>query len=91
MLSFLSLERGTKLMCLVLILVQISHCSYSRSVMNNEIDQQVECNDRPVVGILAQESYSVNKYFPNEKYHSYIAASYVKYMESAGARVIPIM
>lgn len=88
--SSLSLECGTKLMCLVLILVQISHCYYSRSVMNNE-DQQVECNDRPVVGILAQESYSVNKFFPNEKYRSYIAASYVKYVESAGARVIPIM
>lgn len=47
-------------------------------------------NDRPIVGILSQETYSVNKYFPDEEYKSYIAASYVKFIESAGARVIPI-
>ncbi|XP_053197989.1 gamma-glutamyl hydrolase [Scomber japonicus] len=42
-------------------------------------------NDKPIIGILSQESRSV----PPGK-TSYIAASYVKYMESAGARVIPI-
>ncbi|CAL8313256.1 unnamed protein product [Merluccius merluccius] len=41
-------------------------------------------NDRPIIGILAQESYSP----PNTG--SYIAASYVKYLESAGARVVPV-
>lgn len=51
----------------------------------------VDClNDRPIIGILSQESYSVNKYFPEEKYKSYIAASYIKFIESAGARVIPV-
>ncbi|CAG2165230.1 unnamed protein product [Oppiella nova] len=42
--------------------------------------------DRPLVGILAQEYWhtgSVNQ--------SYIAASYVKFVESAGARVVPVM
>ncbi|XP_028925103.1 gamma-glutamyl hydrolase [Ornithorhynchus anatinus] len=44
-------------------------------------------NDRPVLGILMQECdfkafQSLGKY--------YIAASYVKYLESAGARVVPI-
>ncbi|CAL8295094.1 unnamed protein product [Lota lota] len=42
-------------------------------------------NDAPVIGILAQESYSAP---PNVT--SYIAASYVKYLESAGARVVPV-
>ena len=38
-------------------------------------------NNRPIIGILSQE------YFPSPS-HSYIAASYVKYLESAGARVV---
>ncbi|KAJ8924865.1 hypothetical protein NQ315_001020 [Exocentrus adspersus] len=46
--------------------------------------------DAPIIGILSQETYLVDKYFPEEKHDSYIAASYVKYLESAGARVIPV-
>nr|XP_056710887.1 gamma-glutamyl hydrolase [Euleptes europaea] len=44
-------------------------------------------NERPIFGILAQESdfESFQKYGS-----SYIAASYVKFIESAGARVAPI-
>eukprot|EP01004_Peranema_trichophorum_P006353 NODE_5176_length_1054_cov_49.340494_g4618_i0.p1 GENE.NODE_5176_length_1054_cov_49.340494_g4618_i0~~NODE_5176_length_1054_cov_49.340494_g4618_i0.p1 ORF type:complete len:300 (-),score=33.05 NODE_5176_length_1054_cov_49.340494_g4618_i0:107-1006(-) len=38
-------------------------------------------NDRPIVGILDQ---------PYNKTHSYIAASYVKFVESAGGRVVPL-
>uniref|UniRef100_A0A6J0V9Q3 folate gamma-glutamyl hydrolase n=1 Tax=Pogona vitticeps TaxID=103695 RepID=A0A6J0V9Q3_9SAUR len=44
-------------------------------------------NDRPIIGIVAQESISkIFKRFGS----SYIAASYVKFLESAGARVVPI-
>lgn len=43
-------------------------------------------NDQPIIGILAQDVLRGAK--PNES--SYIAASYVKTMESAGARVVPI-
>ncbi|KAK4876561.1 hypothetical protein RN001_009067 [Aquatica leii] len=43
----------------------------------------------PIIGILSQETYSIDNLFP-EKYDSFIAASYVKLLESAGARVIPI-
>ncbi|XP_037659412.1 gamma-glutamyl hydrolase [Choloepus didactylus] len=44
-------------------------------------------SDRPVIGVLMQKCYS--KGLQNlGKY--YIAASYVKYLESAGARVVPI-
>ncbi|XP_074997875.1 gamma-glutamyl hydrolase isoform X3 [Calonectris borealis] len=46
-----------------------------------------EGNERPIIGILSQECHF-------EKFHrfgsSYIAASYVKFLESAGARVVPI-
>ncbi|XP_043477610.1 gamma-glutamyl hydrolase A-like isoform X2 [Leptopilina heterotoma] len=41
-------------------------------------------------GILSQEiSYSLNNQYPNQ-YNSYIAASYVKFIEGAGARCVPI-
>uniref|UniRef100_G3N5Z5 folate gamma-glutamyl hydrolase n=1 Tax=Gasterosteus aculeatus aculeatus TaxID=481459 RepID=G3N5Z5_GASAC len=43
-------------------------------------------NNRPVIGILAQE-IRVPK--PNQT--TYVAASYVKFLESGGARVVPVM
>ncbi|KAM4687954.1 gamma-glutamyl hydrolase [Discoglossus pictus] len=43
--------------------------------------------DRPIIGILAQETHFDNL-LPYGK--SYIAASYVKTLESAGARIVPI-
>nr|XP_048696731.1 gamma-glutamyl hydrolase-like isoform X2 [Caretta caretta] len=44
-------------------------------------------NERPIVGILAQEcDFTSFSRFGS----SYIAASYVKFLESAGARVVPI-
>ncbi|XP_015267192.1 PREDICTED: gamma-glutamyl hydrolase [Gekko japonicus] len=43
-------------------------------------------NERPILGILAQET---DKSFQKHG-SSYIAASYVKFIESAGARVVPI-
>ncbi|XP_046603493.1 chitobiosyldiphosphodolichol beta-mannosyltransferase-like [Neodiprion virginianus] len=47
-------------------------------------------NDRPIIGILTQEiSYSLNLKYPNQ-YESYIAASYVKFVEGAGALAVPI-
>ncbi|OQR71828.1 gamma-glutamyl hydrolase A-like [Tropilaelaps mercedesae] len=45
----------------------------------------VYVNPRPVIGILAQDYYG-----PVENKTSFIAASYVKWIEGAGARVLPI-
>ncbi|KAM9096549.1 gamma-glutamyl hydrolase isoform X1 [Sarcophilus harrisii] len=44
-------------------------------------------NERPIIGILAQANH-----MKNLKHHGkyYIAASYIKYLESAGARIVPI-
>ncbi|KAM9759862.1 gamma-glutamyl hydrolase [Menidia menidia] len=42
---------------------------------------------RPVIGILAQENLPGDPFASGS---SYIAASYVKYLESAGSRVVPI-
>ena len=46
-------------------------------------------NNRPIIAILSQE-ISKDLLPPEVKAKSYIAASYVKYIESAGARVVPI-
>nr|XP_040023061.1 uncharacterized protein LOC120811609 isoform X2 [Gasterosteus aculeatus aculeatus] len=43
-------------------------------------------NERPIIGVLAQEVSS-----PKTNRTAYIAASYVKTLESAGARVVPVM
>jgi len=50
-----------------------------------------QCNDRPIIGILTQETYwsSLRKYVKNENC-SYIASSYVKSVEASGGRVIPV-
>ncbi|XP_078611186.1 gamma-glutamyl hydrolase-like isoform X1 [Branchiostoma floridae x Branchiostoma japonicum] len=45
-----------------------------------------EVNDRPIIGVIAQASEGARAKFGK----TYIPASYVKYLESAGARVVPI-
>eukprot|EP00112_Aurelia_sp_Birch-Aquarium-sp1_P021561 Seg584.3 transcript_id=Seg584.3/GoldUCD/mRNA.D3Y31 product="Gamma-glutamyl hydrolase" protein_id=Seg584.3/GoldUCD/D3Y31 len=47
-------------------------------------------NKRPIIGILSQEM-SPHLLPTDSKGASYIAASYVKYIESAGGRVVPIL
>lgn len=44
-----------------------------------------EINNTPIIGVLAQALRT-----PLPQGSSYIAASYVKYLESAGARVVPV-
>lgn len=44
-------------------------------------------NYRPIIGVLAQENLPDD---PSTQGSSYIAACYVKYLESSGARVVPI-
>jgi len=45
-------------------------------------------NEKPIVGVLTQPSIW-NKFYPSDEY-SYIADSYVKFLESSGARVVPL-
>uniref|UniRef100_A0A1A9X0N4 folate gamma-glutamyl hydrolase n=1 Tax=Glossina brevipalpis TaxID=37001 RepID=A0A1A9X0N4_9MUSC len=48
-------------------------------------------NTTPIIGVLTQEiSKLIANKFPEENYNSYIAASYVKFIESSGGRVVPI-
>uniref|UniRef100_UPI0037E70476 gamma-glutamyl hydrolase n=1 Tax=Semicossyphus pulcher TaxID=241346 RepID=UPI0037E70476 len=46
-----------------------------------------QLNYRPIIGVLAQENLPGDQFAPAP---SYIAACYVKYLEGAGARVVPI-
>lgn len=58
------------------------------SVPSNN-NQQIE-NDRPIIGVLAQEiAWKMEEEWP-DTYNSYIAASYIKFVEGGGARAVPI-
>lgn len=52
------------------------------------LGQTVKTNDRPIIGVFSQPSSS--KEGDCNGSCMYLAASYVKYLESAGARVVPI-
>lgn len=54
------------------------------------IDSESNDNDSPIIGVLTQEiAYSLDKIYPGE-YKSFIAASYVKFVEGGGGRVVPV-
>jgi imidazoleglycerol phosphate synthase glutamine amidotransferase subunit HisH len=56
------------------------------------LDHQLETSrllEAPVIGILSQEYFGDFKHYKNKK--SYIAASYVKWIESSGGRVVPFI
>lgn len=49
-------------------------------------------NLRPIVGVLSQHPPdSILEGLEDKNYTSYIAASYIKFLESGGARVVPIL
>lgn len=55
--------------------------------LNGQIDDKT---NTPIIGVLAQEiPRFVDVVWPGA-YKSYIAASYVKFIEGGGARVVPI-
>lgn len=55
------------------------------TVEDNEVTQS---NNHPIVGILSQEFVTTRPEW--KKYKSLISASYVKFLESSGARVVPL-
>ena len=64
-------------------------CMYGYDKMLDYVQNQKRGirNDKPIIGILTLPSES-SKYSPTK--YSYIAASYVKFIELGGGRVIPI-
>ncbi|XP_047496214.1 gamma-glutamyl hydrolase-like [Penaeus chinensis] len=56
------------------------------------VQGQFDYTLRPIIGILSQHPPdSILEGLEDKNYTSYIAASYVKHFESAGARVVPIL
>ncbi|XP_045135265.1 gamma-glutamyl hydrolase-like isoform X1 [Portunus trituberculatus] len=62
------------------------------ALSQDPITEEEGLNLRPIIGILSQElSRSMDNALQPHNYSSYIAASYVKFYESAGARVVPVL
>jgi gamma-glutamyl hydrolase len=59
--------------------------SLSQQAHSKTDDDQEKLNLRPLIGVLSQGG------IPAPKGHSYIAASYIKFVEAAGARAVPIL
>jgi gamma-glutamyl hydrolase len=71
-------------------LLGVCHINCATLIDNNSQIKLTPANEYPVIGVLSQEiSYSLEQKYPGE-YKSYIAASYVKFVEGGGARVVPI-
>lgn len=60
--------------------------AFADSVFSGRFGAPIKTNDRPIIGVLAQDVFNAT---PHR--NAFIAASYVKFLESAGARVIPLM
>lgn len=74
-------------------MIRIIFCAF---IAFGIVADKVQCEqikaktDAPIIGILAQEIvWPANKHWQNI-YESYIAASYVKFVEGGGARPVPI-
>ena len=70
--------KNDKMILLLLLFVGMGRFSTSASA---------PLNDRPIIGVLAQRFV---KPFPIKNVTSFISASYVKFLEAAGARVVPV-
>lgn len=68
---------------LIILLLPLYHSSEIESISTLN-----SYNSRPVIGVLAQPSDFPDLY-PSDEY-SYIASSYIKFVESSGARAVPI-
>ncbi|KAM1057720.1 hypothetical protein ACFX2A_031629 [Malus domestica] len=68
-----------------------SQLGTSDSSSSNCTPPDPKINYRPVIGILSHPGDGASGRLSNASTASYIAASYVKFVESAGARVIPLI
>ena len=68
--------------------------------VNHIADEEIAINSRPLIGILSQPGNGMKwsaterlmeETLPPHYKESYIAASYVKFVESGGARAVPLL
>lgn len=80
----------TKSLCSLLLFAIAIGTSLAATLITKSEPSLPILNDRPIIGILSQEiSYHLDSKWPGE-FKSFIAASYVKFLEGGGARVVPI-
>ena len=65
---------------------------FGMALMQLNRAQTLVSPERPIIGILTQPIIDklLHKFIPLSKNKSYVATSYVKFVQSAGARVVPI-
>lgn len=51
---------------------------------------KAQAHDRPVIGVLLQEISPIFKMMYPNRFDSFVPASYIKWVESGGARVVPL-
>lgn len=79
-----------KSLCFLGIALVVGTSLAATLIKKQEPPPPIALNDSPIVGILSQEiSYHLDSKWPGE-FKSFIAASYVKFLEGGGARVVPI-
>ena len=81
------------LLSLFLFLFRFSFSTHQKIIEPVDIYEYPEyskffVNNRPIVGILTQPSAWPHLYNPEE--YSYLATSYVRFLEESGVRVVPI-
>jgi len=92
-LSFVSMSMG---MLLCLALLYTTQAVVIRVELEDERegwDSHGPVNNRPIIGVLSQEldEFLVRKLPPGHNYTSYIASSYIKWVEAGGARAVPVI
>ncbi|XP_046820404.1 chitobiosyldiphosphodolichol beta-mannosyltransferase-like [Vespa crabro] len=65
-------------------------CKFQEIRWHDNWSLNVVLNNRPIIGILSQELNPHLNRTTGGQFSSYIASSYVKFVEGAGARVVPI-
>jgi gamma-glutamyl hydrolase len=78
----------TAVLTLLLLMSVLSDARTPHST-NSRADSDRPLNNRPIVGILTQAGLDEDKFVPKDG--TYIASSYIKFVESGGARVVPVL
>lgn len=77
------------LLCIIFVLEFTNGIVHGNPIFDNNAEVEAKTNT-PIIGVLAQEiSWHLDQKWPGV-YESYIAASYVKFVEGGGARAVPI-
>ncbi|RLN27771.1 hypothetical protein C2845_PM05G32040 [Panicum miliaceum] len=85
------MDSPNPLLLLLLVLAAVAPSSATPGVIRLPVDRHA-LYDRPVIGIVTHPGSGIHEIDPEGgNSGSYIAASYVKFVESAGARVIPLI